>query len=269
MRRKNTVRLLILLIISIFGFLAKNGIFKPEHSANNNSNSSIFNIKQPNESVSDHKLAALDFKSGGSPYIWVNHNKSTLNPRDWRENKLIFGSLDHLGRTTTNTGYLQRRNLVGSGIRNRQFWRPTGWHQKFMSINGEQKAVENRGHLLAYSITGKFNNQGNYDAHHKQGSLDNPNNLATQSEFGNQDTMAMFEEKVRSVLAQKKKVIYQVSTIFKGNDLMPIGYHSQALSTDRKLDFNVFIWNVEPGVKFDYKTGLPKRDDKIKIKDIN
>ncbi|WP_459783073.1 hypothetical protein [Pediococcus ethanolidurans] len=48
---------------------------------------------------------------------------------------------------------------------------------------------------------------------------------------------------------------------------MPIGYHLQALSTDKSLDFNVFVWNVEPGIKFDYATGRSRIDRSMKVSD--
>ncbi|KRN66643.1 DNA/RNA non-specific endonuclease [Pediococcus cellicola] len=136
----------------------------------------------------------------------------------------------------------------------------------YRSINGRQIEVLHGGHLLAYSITGKFNKDGQYDVN-ELGLLDNPKNLSTQTEFSNQKTMQLFEERVRNTLEANKRVIYQVSTVFKNQDLMPIGYHLQALSTDKSLDFNVFFWNVESGVKFDYTTGRSKIDRSMKVSD--
>ncbi|WP_367369382.1 DNA/RNA non-specific endonuclease [Pediococcus ethanolidurans] len=224
-----------------------------------NKNNGIQNVK-------DDNLRNLTFKSGGTAYLKVNGNKSTLSTAAWKINKISYGSLDNLNRTTMVTGYLERRNLVRSSTRTSQDWRPTGWHQRAVSINGRRIEILNRGHLLAYSITGKFNKDGQYNVN-ELGSLDNPKNLATQTEFSNQKTMQIFEGKVRNALEANKKVIYQVSTVFKNKDLMPIGYHLQALSTDKSLDFNVFVWNVEPGIKFDYATGRSRIDRSMKVSD--
>ncbi len=215
------------------------------------------------QNVKDDNLRNLTFKSGGTAYLKVNGNKSTLNTAAWKRS---YGNLDNLNRTTMVTGYLERRNLIRSSTRTSQDWRPTGWHQKAVSVNGRRIEILNRGHLLAYSITGKFNKNGQYDVN-ELGSLDNPKNLSTQTEFSNQKTMQLFEERVRNTLEANKRVIYQVSTVFKNQDLMPIGYHLQALSTDKSLDFNVFVWNVESGVKFDYTTGRSKIDRSMKVSD--
>ncbi|WP_434520338.1 DNA/RNA non-specific endonuclease [Pediococcus sp. M21F004] len=225
-------------------------------------------INTSTQSVKDSNLRQLTFKSGFSSYINVNQGKSILDVANWRSNKIDYGDLDRFNRTTTVTGYLEHRNLVRSSTRTGQDWRPTGWHQKAVTMNGRKIEILNRGHLLAYSITGKFNKNGQYDVS-ELGSLDNPKNLATQTEFSNQKTMQIFEEKVRDALEANKKVIYQVSTVFKGTDLMPIGYHLQALSTDKALNFNVFVWNVEPGVKFDYSTGRSRIDRSMKVTEQN
>lgn len=250
-------------LLATFLFLSRNTgtiqqLFK------GNIGSVIQSARTVKKSVSDDKLAELTFKSGESAYINVNNGKSDLDPNQWKQNKINYGQLDSLNRTTQNIAFLERRNLVKSNTRTRQVWDPTGWHQKRLSIDGRQIEILNRGHLLAYSVTGKFDKDGNFNQN-DLGSLDNPKNLATQTEFSNQRTMQIFEERVRNALAQNKKVIYKVSTVFKGDDLMPIGYHSQAISTDGSLNFNVFIWNVEPGVQFDYKTGRSTVDRNMRV----
>lgn len=77
--------------------------------------------------------------------------------------------------------------------------------------------------------------------------------------------MQIYEDQVRTALEQGKKVIYRVTTVFRGNELMPRGYWSQAVSTDGSVNFNVYIWNVEPGVSFDYATGRGKADSTMQV----
>lgn len=62
--------------------------------------------------------------------------------------------------------------------------------------------------------------------------------------------MQIFEEKIRNALAQHKQIIYQATPVSRGNELMPRGYWSQAISIDGNLNFNVYIWNIEPNIKF-------------------
>lgn len=209
-------------------------------------------------------LAAQDFKSGDAAYLPVNHNQSTLNINDWQTEKIVYGSLDQLNRTTTATGYLSNKNLGRSEGRASQQWRPTGWHNQPVTINGRRITPQNRGHLLAYTITFNFDQNGRYQPG-LDGSIDNPLNLATQSEYSNQKTMQIFEEKVRTALATKQKAIYQVTTVFRGNELMPRGYWVQAISSDGSLNFNSYVWNVEPGLRFDYATGRSTIDPTMTV----
>lgn len=269
MKRKSTSWLAAILVVvaTILG-VNRQQIGQYIDQVNNQSVTVQQNANDGKQNVNDKSLSNLTFKNGFAAYINVNNGRSTLGASEWKSNKIDYGDLDHLNRTTMVTGYLERRNLVRSSTRTSQNWQPTGWHQKAVTINGRRIEILNRGHLLAYSITGKFNKDGQYVAG-DLGSLDNPKNLATQTEFSNQKTMPIFEEKVRDALEANKKVIYQVSTVFKGSDLMPIGYHLQALSTDKSLNFNVFVWNVEPGVKFNYATGRSQIDRSLKIAESN
>ncbi|MEE6658140.1 DNA/RNA non-specific endonuclease [Pediococcus acidilactici] len=261
-KRRSSNNWWLILIVAILGmFLKGNDV----HQVTNNLLNQVMpQNTQTTKSVTDSQLSQLTFKSGDPAYIYVNHNRSTLNPKDWKTNRIDYGNLDRLNRTTQATGYLSRANLVKSSTRTSQTWNPTGWHQKRVRINGRSFEIQNRGHLLAYSVTGKFDQNGNFNPR-KLGSLDNPKNLATQTAFSNQQTMQIFEEGVRDALAKNKRVIYRVSTVFKGNDLMPIGYHSEAISTDGSLNFNVFIWNVQPGVRFDYTTGRSRIDRSMTV----
>ncbi|EEI24344.1 hypothetical protein C5L34_002538 [Lentilactobacillus hilgardii] len=46
---------------------------------------------------------------------------------------------------------------------------------------------------------------------------------------------------------------------------MARGIHLEAISTDRSLDFNVYLFNVQPNVKFDYATGRSTIDRTMKV----
>lgn len=211
-----------------------------------------------------NKLANMTYQSGGPAAIKVNSGKSTLAASQWKKSKIDYGNLDSLNRTTTDTAYLSRANLGKSAGRAAQTWSPTGWHNQPITVNGKRVFPQNRGHLIAYTISFNLTNTGQYRAG-EGGSLDNPKNLATQTAYSNQKTMQIYEDQVRTALQQGKKVIYRVTTVFRGNELMPRGYWSQAVSTDGSVNFNVYIWNVEPGVSFNYATGRGKADRQMQV----
>lgn len=205
------------------------------------------------------KLADMDFTSGDKPVIQVNGGKSTLNAASWKGERIDYGALDHLNRTTTDTAYLSRRNLGKSEGRPSQDWTPTGWH-----YNHGSDQVYNRGHLIAYTLTFNINADGQYEQG-AEGSSDNPKNLGTQSAYSNQVLMQIYEGQVRDALASGKKMIYQSTTVFRGDELMPRGYWLQGLATDGSVNFNVYIFNVQPGYDFNYATGAKKIDHNLHV----
>ncbi|KRM88312.1 DNA/RNA non-specific endonuclease [Lacticaseibacillus thailandensis] len=206
------------------------------------------------------QLAQLTFSSGGKPVIQVNHGQSTLTASTWKNSHIDYGNLDRLNRTTTNTAYLNKTNLGKSAGRPSQEWTPTGWHYN----RSGQTEIYNRGHLIAYTLTFNINADGHYEQG-AEGSSDNPKNLATQSAYANQVLMQIYEGKVRQALEDGQQVIYQVTTVFRGDELMPRGYWAQALSTDGSLNFNVYIFNVQPGYQFNYTDGSVQADAAMKV----
>lgn len=203
------------------------------------------------------KLANLDFKSGDKAYVYVNNNKSTLIKNAWKVNKVIYSNLDNLNRTShSNTAFLEPRNVANDSLRVRQFINPTAWHSN--RENGTQ--IYNRGHLIAYSVSAGIDQNGNYNSNNQSGDQNNPKNLFTQTAFSNQKIQTIFEGKVRNALKQGNKVIFQATPIFRGNELMARGINLQAISLNNNLDFNVYIYNVQPDYVFDYNNGRAKID---------
>lgn len=206
-------------------------------------------------------LANLDFKNNENCVYSVNTSKSTLDLNEWTDNKILFGDLDELNRTTKLTAYLDNKNLGASEGRERQRWSPTGWHQKYV----DNQPIVNRGHLLAYTLSFNFDEDGNFK-YGEAGSEDNPKNLATQSSFSNQKVQVKFEDQVRQAMKiPNNKVIYQAITVFRENELMPRGFWIQAKDLMGEVDFNVFIFNVQPQIRFNYSDGTSEIDKEFNI----
>ena len=227
-----------------------------EVSKTNNSSTAPYSQDQYDQ------LANLDFQSGGNAILNVNNGQSMLNIANWKENKVIYGDLDSLNRTTFVTAYLDRKNLGRSEGRERQVWQPTGWHQK--QIDGDP--IVNRGQLLAYTSSFNFDIDGKFKIG-ENGSQDNPKNLATQTAFSNQKVQMHYEKLVRDAQKLKgNKVIYQIVTVFRGKELMPRGYWLQAVDSAGTLNLNVYEYNVQPNVVFNYEDGTSKIDRAKKVR---
>ncbi|KRN59083.1 DNA/RNA non-specific endonuclease [Limosilactobacillus secaliphilus] len=197
------------------------------------------------------QLANHTYQPGEGVIIYVNNGRSSLNPKSWRKNQVLYGPLDAQGRTSAgNTAFLERRNHADTNLRTDQSVQPAGWHH-----NSDGQLVYNRGHLIAYSLTAGINPQtGQYSAG-VVGDQDNPRNLFTETDFVNQEIQTIYETKVRHAIEHGQKVIYQATPIFRGNELVPRGINLQAISTDGRLNFNVYLQNVEPGVVINYRDG--------------
>ncbi|MGN1282639.1 MAG: DNA/RNA non-specific endonuclease [Limosilactobacillus sp.] len=208
-----------------------------------------------------YRLSQLDYHPGSNPVILVNHGRSTLNPNAWREDKVLYQRLDQMRRTSgSNTAFLNSRNHANTQLRTAQVFQPTGWHN-----NSDGNLVYNRGHLLAYSLTGGIDQRTGKFRAGTLGDQDNPRNLFTETDFTNEILQTYYEGLVRHAIVQGKHVVYQATPIFRGDEAMARGINLQALSTDGSLNFNVFLFNIEPGVSFDYRTGTMQANQHMRV----
>lgn len=238
-----------------------------QNSAANRNNSSQSMQNDSQQNASESQLAGLNFKSGSTGIVQVNNGQPTIQFKDFSQSKINYSQLDHLNRAGQATAYLTKQNLGRSAGRGRQVWKPTGWHNQPKYVNGKRIFPQNRGHLIAYTLTFNLNKNGHYQPG-AMGSEDNPLNLATQSAYSNQVLMQVYEQQVRDALASGSKVIYQVTPVFRGSELMPRGYHLQAVSNNNKVHFNVYLENIQPGVEFFYNTGQSRVNPAVQVKEI-
>lgn len=120
---------------------------------------------------------------------------------------------------------------------------PSGWVQRKYSFV-DDGMLYNRCHLIAHQLCGE-------DA--------NERNLITGTRTFNVVGMLYYEELVGDyVRATGNHVLYRVTPMFAANDLVARGVQMEAKSIEdngEAVQFNVFVYNVEPGVAIDYVTG--------------
>ena len=131
--------------------------------------------------------------------------------------------------------------------------KPTGWHTaKYDNVDG--KYLYNRCHLIAYQLTGE-------NANNK--------NLITGTRSFNVDGMLPYEEMVGDYVRETgNHVLYRVTPVFDGDDLVAKGVQMEAMSVEDKgedIKFNVFVYNVQDGVKIDYETGDSEADSSVQV----
>lgn len=192
------------------------------------------------------------FAYDGKPYVVINDNDPDFTDADMTTTSFeSYGELDGLGRCTTafaNIGKdlmpAEKRGPIGEV-------KPTGWQTaKYDNVDG--KYLYNRCHLIGYQLTGENANA---------------KNLITGTRYLNVDGMLPFENMVADYIKETgNHVLYRVTPVFSGDNLVASGVHMEAESVEDNGDgilFNVYCFNAQPGIAIDYATGNSHQDDSI------
>ena len=121
--------------------------------------------------------------------------------------------------------------------------KPSGWHLvKYDCVDG--KYLYNRCHLIGYQLTGENANECN---------------LITGTRYLNVVGMLPFVNQVADYVEETgNHVLYRVTPIFKDAELVARGVQMEAWSVEDEgagVCFNVYVYNVQPGVEINYATG--------------
>ncbi len=211
---------------------------------NNESSSSDSNsYLSSKDNVSNATLSNIPEYSG-TPYVVLNNNVPNFSESDYTTTSFEeYAPLDNLGRcgvAFANVGTdimpTEERGSISSV-------KPTGWHSvKYDIVDG--KYLYNRAHLIGYQLTAENANK---------------NNLITGTRYFNVTGMLPFENMVADYVKETNNhVLYRVTPIFEGNDLVAKGVQMEARSVEDNgegIEFNVFVYNVQPGITIDYATG--------------
>ncbi len=180
----------------------------------------------------------------GSAYVVINNNIPSFTEADYtKESFETYSDLDSLGRcgvAYANVGVdimpTEDRGEIGHV-------KPTGW-QSVKYDNVEGKYLYNRCHLIGFQLTGENANKGN---------------LITGTRYFNVDGMLPFENMVADYVKETQNhVLYRVTPFYEGNDLVASGVQMEAWSVEDNgegICFNVYVYNVQPGIVIDYATG--------------
>ena len=101
----------------------------------------------------------------------------------------------------------------------------------------------------------------NFDtiAYELSGENANTKNLITGTRYMNIEGMLPFENKVHNyVESTSNHVMYRSTPIFEGDNLVAYGVLLEGYSVEDSgtgINFNVYCYNVQPGIEIDYVTG--------------
>ena len=178
------------------------------------------------------------------PYIEINNNIPDFTEEDYSiEPFEKYNPLDYLGRCGVAFANICKEIMPQEGEERESISSviPSGWKQK--EYDGKYRY--NRGHLIGYQLSAENANE---------------QNLITGTQYLNIEGMLPFENQIAEYIDNNPNnhVLYRVTPIFKEENLLASGVQLEALSVEdngKGIKFNVYCYNVQPGVEIDYKTG--------------
>lgn len=198
--------------------------------------------------------------TGKAAYVEVNNNEPEFSEQEYavaqeaiqesnhgNESEVealeSYSSLDKLGRCGSTYALVGEETMPEGERGNISDIKPTGWHSsKYDYVEGE--SLYNRCHLIAWMLAGENANR---------------ENLITGTRYMNTEGMLPFEDEVHDYVEETgNHVLYTVTPVFKDEELVARGVQMEAYSVEdsgKSVSFNVYCYNVQPGVEIDYATG--------------
>lgn len=183
----------------------------------------------------------------GAPYVALQQNKPTFTAEQQKAAAFEqYSELDALGRCGPAFACVgkelmptKERGAIGAV-------KPSGWQiAKYDFVDG--KYLYNRCHLIGYQLTGENANV---------------KNLITGTRALNVQGMLPFENTVADyVKSTGNHVLYRVTPIFRGANLVASGVTIEALSVEdggTGVCFYVYCYNAQPGVEINYQNGTSR-----------
>lgn len=186
----------------------------------------------------------------GEAYVELNDNVPSFSKKDMTTKAFEkYSELDDLGRCGAAYANVCRETMPTEERGNIGMIKPSGWQTvKYDNVDG--KYLYNRCHLIGYQLTAENANE---------------KNLITGTRYLNIEGMLPFENMVADYIDETDNhVLYRVTPIFKGDNLLASGVQMEAYSVEDKgkgVSFNVYCYNVQPGIEINYSDGTSRLAD--------
>lgn len=194
-------------------------------------------------------------EAGQEPYVVIDDNIPEFSEDDKKityafENYSELDSLGRCGQAYVNVcpeiEPTEKRGKIGSV-------KPSGWHTVKYNDLIDGNYLYNRCHLVGYQLSGENANE---------------KNLITGTRYMNVEGMLPFENQVDDYVdSTGNHVLYRVTPIFEDDNLVASGVQMEAWSVEDNgagICFNVFCYNIQPGIIIDYSTGDSRQDKNMK-----
>lgn len=218
-------------------------------------------IVEEAQTAQTSEMSAVDIAEvpeySSSPVVQVNNNEPEFTEYEVKKatkSYIFMSKLDTLGRCGKAEASLSTDTLATKKRGDISSVHPSGWHNEaYTCVNTGY--VFNRCHLLMYAASGI---------------LDDERNLITGTRYMNEDGMLPYEKMlVQYIENTGNHVLYRVTPVYEGDNLVASGVHMEAKSIEdngKGLKFNVYAYNVQPGVNVDYATGYTSGTDACPVR---
>ncbi len=185
----------------------------------------------------------------GEPFVELNGNVPVFGADEFSDRSYeYYSELDEYGRCGMAIASVGKDLMPTEDRESISHIHPTGWHSvRYDFVNGG--SLYNRCHLIGFQLTGENANE---------------KNLITGTRYLNIEGMLPFENMIADYVKETgNHVVYRVTPVFEGKELVARGVILEAKSVEddgEGVMFNVYAYNVQPGVVIDYKTGQSTAD---------
>ena len=186
----------------------------------------------------------------GEPYVEVDGGKPDFTQEEMTEESYEnYSELDELGRCREARACVGQETMPEGERESISEIKPTGWQSvEYEEVEGGY--LYNRCHLIGYQLTAENANE---------------RNLITGTRYMNTEGMLPFEDEVADYVEDTgNHVMYQVTPVFEGRNLVASGVWMEAESVEdngKGVSFNVYVFNVQPGIVIDYAQGNSREAD--------
>ncbi len=220
------------------------------------STSYVFNNVPDIRTVNAKEVTVSDIpKCCGKASIEINNNVPMLNAEQHTVTKCFvkYSKQDKYDRPGTAKGCLGLETLYNDDRAPISSIKPVGWHTKKYPNIVSDRYIYNRCHLLMQAAAAGI----------KEEQCNSYKNLITGTRYLNVDGMLPYEIMVHSYIEQTgNHVMYSVTPVYKGHELVARGVQMEAYSIEDNGDgvcFNVYCYNIQPGIKINYKNGNTRK----------
>lgn len=243
-----------------------------------------FSKSTPKIKNSNDDLALINAETNDENYAFINDNKTSLSKADQElinkkgnsEFWALYSDLDQLGRggkvtalvthqaVLNNSSSAKERPQFDSSVHLageykdgtydpiKQTWKGTQSNNQILQLEGYRGYIYNKSHSLAWSLGGDM------ETHNLTLGTRAQNVGSNRASDGG--GMGYPETQVRNAIYDKPEtnVFYEVTPVYKGDELLPRGSHVRAYSINdngKTVNLNVWIANKQKGVTINYSNG--------------